>query len=87
MKEPPTKSDEENCSVRYRIEPSGNNKVLHLGIFKENKCSDRSIEVKLPALFGNCDRPTNYRTTDRQPHREVSIMTYNNNIEFIIISQ
>ena len=24
MKEPPTKSDEENCNVRYRIEPSGN---------------------------------------------------------------
>ena len=23
MKEPPTKSDEKNCNVRYRIEPSG----------------------------------------------------------------
>jgi len=23
MKDPPSKSDEENCSVRYRIEPSG----------------------------------------------------------------
>ena len=28
MKDPPSKSDEENCSVRYRISPSGNFKFL-----------------------------------------------------------
>ena len=33
-----------------------------------NKCSDRSIEVKLPALLGNYDRPT-----DRPGIREVSL--------------
>ena len=48
--------------------------------FKEtNKCSDRSMEVKLPALLRNydqqTDRPTNQptRCTDRQGHREVSL--------------
>ena len=29
---------------------------------KKNKCSDRSMEVKLPALLGNYDRPTDRRT-------------------------
>ena len=46
-----------------------------------NKCSDRSMEVKLPALLGNydrqtnqpADRPTNQRT-DRQVHREVKLL-------------
>ena len=27
-----------------------------------NKCSDRSMEVKLPALIGNYDRKTNQQT-------------------------
>ena len=38
-------------------------------ITKKNKCSERSMEVKLPALLGNYDRPTNRRTNqprDRQ---------------------
>ena len=43
-----------------------------------NKCSDRSMEGKLPALLRNwktnqpTDRPTN-RRTDRRAHREVSL--------------
>ena len=47
-----------------------------------NKCSDRSMEVKLPALLGNydrqtnqpADRPTNLRTDDKQVHREVKLL-------------
>ena len=44
------------------------------------KCSDRSREVKLPALLGNYDRPTDRPTnqpvdTDRQGHCEVSLQT------------
>ena len=32
MKDPPSKSDEENCDVRYRIRPSGttNNKLIDI---------------------------------------------------------
>ena len=33
-----------------------------------NKCSDRSMEVLLPALLGNYDRPTD-QPTDRRGHR------------------
>ena len=32
-----------------------------------NKCSDRGMEVKLPALLGNYDRPTNQPTETGQP--------------------
>ena len=48
----------------------------------ENKCSDRSIEVKLPARLGNYDKQTDQptdrptterRRTDRRAHREVTL--------------
>ena len=46
--------------------------------WRDNKFSDRSMEVKLPALWGNYD-PTNRPTdqTDIPNHREVSLPTSN----------
>ena len=38
---------------------------------KYKKCTDRSMEVKLPDLIGYNDRPTD-RQTDRTGHIEVS---------------
>ena len=38
-------------------------------IHKKNKCFDRSMEVKLPALLGNYDRQTNRPTTRRTDRR------------------
>ena len=35
-----------------------------------NKCSDRSMRVKRPAILGDYDRPTN-RTTDRLTGRVI----------------
>ena len=39
VKDPPTKSDEENCSVRYRIEPSGSKACLE----KDRPCINLNI--------------------------------------------
>ena len=46
---------------------------------EKNKCSDRSMEVKLPVLLGNFDRPTYQPTnrptdaTDKPGHGEVAL--------------
>ena len=34
MKDPPSKSDEENCDVRYRIRPSGRTENILIDMFK-----------------------------------------------------
>ena len=45
MKDPPTKSDEENCNVRYRIEPSGKRIFMNLRFGGFLKCANRVFLV------------------------------------------
>ena len=55
--------------LRVFIKVFGRKMQLDLpGIQDRNKCSDRSIEVKLPAILGTYDRQTK-RPTDRQTNR------------------
>jgi len=57
VKDPPTKSDEENCSVRYRIEPSGRRSEinviedsLRVKLLENNTVTISAvIDVKVPA--------------------------------------
>ena len=45
-----------------------------------NKCSDRSMEVKLSALLGNYDL-SQERPTDRRWHREVALPISSSHLE------
>ena len=50
-------------------------KIINDGWINKNKCSDRSIEVKLPANLENYDKQTDQPqpTDDRRAHREVTL--------------
>ena len=48
------------------------NHVFQLAPELKNKCSRRSMEVQLPILLGNYDRPTDQQTV-RQGHREFTL--------------
>ena len=50
--------DEANCHALFPHISVIGLKAQILCIVFENKCSDRSMEVQLPALLGNYDSPT-----------------------------
>ena len=61
MVDPPSKRDEENCNVRYRIEPSGEIRVCssacagmsHILVVREQINCDSQVDMKSAMLIGS----------------------------------